>query len=214
MATSRVRCDVNAHFGINLLQCGVIAQGVKILVPSKVTQLAGKARASDKLLMLHGRFIYLVACRSECRYWGRGDVWLRIASVFQCFRVLNKYIYIYTYYIYTFFFSHSLNSLNPYCTTSRRSRFLIAFSHTLIVKAESRPNSLGHPCCKWCHVVVSLKCCEKMSTKARKKVIFLPLFNPPHVSVVYTFETFNVYVFYTSTDIFLVLFYNGKNLKW
>lgn len=52
-----------------------------------------------------------------------------------------------------------------------------------------------------------------MSTKARKKVIFLPLFNPPHVSVVYTFETFNVYVFYTSTDIFLVLFYNGKNLK-
>lgn len=74
MATSRVRCDVNAHFGINLLQCGVIAQGVKILVSSKVTQLAGKARASDKLLMLHGRFIYLVACRSECRYWGRGDV--------------------------------------------------------------------------------------------------------------------------------------------
>lgn len=62
-------------------------------------------------------------------------------------------------------------------------------------------------------MVVSLKCCEKMSTKARKKVIFLPLFNPPHVSVVYTFETFNVYVFYTSTDIFLVLFYNGKNLK-
>lgn len=52
-----------------------------------------------------------------------------------------------------------------------------------------------------------------MKSAKKKKLFFLPLFNPPDVSVVYTFETFNVYVFYTSTDIFLVLFYNGKNLK-
>lgn len=47
--------------------------------------------------------------------------------------------------------------------------------------------------------------------REKKMLFFSPSFQSPNVSVVYTFETFNVYVFYTSTDIFLVLFYNGKN---
>lgn len=154
------------------------------------------------------------AVRADIR--GVGEGWLRIASVFQCFRVLNKDIYIYILYIHTFFFLSFLEFTHPLLQHFKAEEIPYRFvSHSLIVKAKSRPNSLGHPCCKWCHVVVSLKCCEKMTKKKReKKVIFLPLFNPPDVSVVYTFETFNVYVFYTSTDIFLVLFYNGKNLKW
>lgn len=55
---------------------------------------------------------------------------------------------------------------------------------------------------------------KSVDEKWKKKSYFFSLFSIPHdVSVVYTFETFNVYVFYTSTDIFLVLFYNGKKLK-
>lgn len=52
---------------------------------------------------------------------------------------------------------------------------------------------------------------EEMREKKKKMLFFSPSFQSPKVSVVYTFETFNVYLFYTSTDIFLVLFYNGKN---
>lgn len=54
--------------------------------------------------------------------------------------------------------------------------------------------------------------CLKTKEKT-KKIIFFSLFSVPNVSVVYTFETFNVYVFYTSTDIFLVLFYKWQEFK-
>lgn len=80
----------------------------------------------------------------------------------------------------------------------------------------------GQRCCKSCRALIStamMKCFKnerKKKVKEKKKdtqVIFFSLFSVPNVSVVYTFETFNVYVFYTSTDIFLVLFYKWQEFK-
>lgn len=196
-------------FWHKVLQCGLIAQGVDISCWHLQRYPSGRQSvwwAANPMWQTS-----LAACPvQQCVQISRG----RCDFSLLAFPVLPGVKQIYMYTIYTPFFSHSSNSPDPYCTTSRQKR-LCYLSLSLIVKAKSRPNSLGHPCCKWCHVVVLWSVEKSVDEKwKKKKVIFFSLFSIPHdVSVVYTFETFNVYVFYTSTDIFLVLFYNGKKLK-